>query len=98
MTTPIVRRLFALCLSASVLTVIAPSTTRAAEGEPRFGLHVTLASKWLDPADTEAFQTPYMVLYAVHDALVKPMLAESTAGAVPGYPYTAPMEDPTLKK
>ena len=41
----------------------------------RWGLHVTLAPKWLDPAETEAFNTPFMVLYAVHDALVKPMPA-----------------------
>jgi len=39
----------------------------------RWGLHVTLAAKWLDPAETEAFNTPYMVMYAVHDALVRPM-------------------------
>ncbi len=45
----------------------------AAEGEMRWGLHVTLAAKWLDPAETEAFNTPFMVLFAVHDALVKPM-------------------------
>ena len=29
---------------------------------------------------------------------VGPRVGESTAGAVPGYPYTAPMEDLTLKK
>ena len=50
----------------------------AAEGELRWGLHVTLAAKWLDPAETEAFNTPYMVLYAVHDALVKPLPAGMT--------------------
>jgi peptide/nickel transport system substrate-binding protein len=44
----------------------------------RWPLHVTLAAKWLDPAETEAFNTPYMVLYAVHDALVKPMPAGQT--------------------
>ncbi len=47
----------------------------AADGEMRYGLHVTLAARWLDPAETEAFSTPFMVLYAVHDALVKPMPA-----------------------
>ena len=36
-------------------------------------MHVTLAARWLDPSDTEAFITPFMVLYAIHDALVKPM-------------------------
>jgi len=50
-----------------------PAPAPAAEGEMRWGLHVTLAAKWLDPAETEAFNTPFMVLYAVHDALVKPM-------------------------
>src|SRR5712691_4004603 len=50
-----------------------PLRASAAEGEMRWGLHVTLAAKWLDPAETEAFNTPFMVLYAVHDALVKPM-------------------------
>jgi peptide/nickel transport system substrate-binding protein len=96
MTTLIVRRPFALCLSLALLTVIAPSSSRAAEGELRYGLHVTLAPKWLDPADTEAFQTPYMVLYAVHDALVKPMpgnpmspsLAESWTEAKDHLSYT----------
>jgi peptide/nickel transport system substrate-binding protein len=52
-----------------------PAAAPAAEGEVRWALHVTLAAKWLDPAETEAFNTPYMVLYAVHDALVKPMPA-----------------------
>jgi peptide/nickel transport system substrate-binding protein len=47
----------------------------APEGTLTWGLHVTLASKWLDPSDTEAFINPFMVLYAVHDALVKPMPA-----------------------
>jgi Bacterial extracellular solute-binding proteins, family 5 Middle len=34
-----------------------------------------LASRWLDPIDTEAFINQFMVLYAIHDALVKPMPA-----------------------
>src|SRR5712692_9022300 len=96
MSTLIIRRLFSLSLAAAVLTVIAPTSSRAAEGELRFGLHVTLASKWLDPAETEAFQTPFMVLYAVHDALVKPMpagqmtpsLAESWTEAKDHLSYT----------
>jgi peptide/nickel transport system substrate-binding protein len=44
----------------------------------RWGLHVTLASRWLDPAETEAFSTPFMVMYAVHDAMVRPMPAGLT--------------------
>ena len=85
-----------------------PAAAPAADGEMRWALHVTLAAKWLDPAETEAVNTPYMVLYAVHDALVRPMPAglmmpslaveESGASLIPGYAYSAPMEDLRLKK
>ena len=40
-----------------------------------FGVHVTLATRWLDPAEAESEITPYMIFYALHDALVKPMPA-----------------------
>jgi peptide/nickel transport system substrate-binding protein len=63
---------------ALALVLLAAMSAHAADGELRWGLHVTLAAKWLDPAETEAFNTPYMVLYAVHDALVKPMPAGMT--------------------
>ena len=72
MTISLVRR-FVLAL-----VLLAATPALAAEGELRWGLHVTLAARWLDPAETEAFNTPYMVLYAVHDALVKPMPAGMT--------------------
>src|SRR6202795_2142057 len=45
------------------------------EGTMTWGVHITLASRWLDPAETEGIITPFMVLYALHDALVKPMPA-----------------------
>jgi peptide/nickel transport system substrate-binding protein len=84
--------------SLALLLVIAAGAppALAADGELRWALHVTLAAKWLDPAETEAFNTPYMVLYAVHDALVKPMpggmtspsLAESWSEAKDHLSYT----------
>jgi len=60
-----------------------------------WGIHITLASRWLDPAETEGIITPFMVLYAVHDALVKPMpagpntpsLAESWSVSKDGLSY-----------
>ncbi len=52
-----------------------PCAQAAQEGTLTYGVHVTLAARWLDPVDTEAFITPFMVLYALHDALVKPMPA-----------------------
>ena len=38
-----------------------------------WAIHVSLAPTWFDPADTQGIVTPFMVLYALHDALVKPM-------------------------
>ena len=69
------KRVRALVVAVALLL---PSAVLAAEGELRWALHVTLAAKWLDPAETEAFNTPYMVMFAVHDALVKPMPAGMT--------------------
>ena len=69
-------RRFVIALTA--LLLLAPLSTPAAaapEGTMTWGIHVTLAARWLDPGDTEAFINPFMVLYAVHDALVKPMPA-----------------------
>jgi peptide/nickel transport system substrate-binding protein len=56
-----------------------PCAQAAQEGTLTYGVHVTLAARWLDPGDTEAFITPFMVLYALHDALVKPMPAGDNA-------------------
>ena len=44
------------------------------EGEMRFALYVTLAPAWLDPGEVILGNlTPFWMLYALHDALVKPM-------------------------
>ncbi len=58
-----------------LFTALSGPAAAAPEGTMTWGLHVTLASRWLDPSDTEAFINPFMVLYAIHDALVKPMPA-----------------------
>ncbi len=44
------------------------------EGELRWALYVTLAPAWFDPGEViGSFLTPFWILYAMHDALVKPM-------------------------
>src|SRR5437867_1340959 len=42
------------------------------EGEMRWALYVTLSPVWFDPGEFQGL-TPFWVLYAIHDALVKPM-------------------------
>src|SRR6188474_1934815 len=58
-----------------LLTAVVGPAAATPEGTLTWGVHVTLAARWLDPGDTEAFISPFMVLYAIHDALVKPMPA-----------------------
>ena len=58
------------------------------EGEMRWALYVTLSPVWFDPGEVVGQLTPFWVLYALHDALVKPMpgnqMTPSLADA--GYP------------
>jgi peptide/nickel transport system substrate-binding protein len=54
----------------------------APEGQLTWGIHVSLAPTWFDPADTQALITPFMVLYALHDAMVKPMPGKSQAACL----------------
>jgi len=57
---------------ALTLCLAAPAAAQPS-GTMTWGVHVTLATKWLDPMEVEADITPFMIHYALHDALVKPM-------------------------
>ena len=61
----------------------APRPARAADGQLAIGVHVTVAPRWLDPAETESAISPFMILYAIHDA---PREADAgrSADALPG--------------
>jgi peptide/nickel transport system substrate-binding protein len=67
----------------------------APEGQITWGVHITLAPTWLDPAETPGIITPFMLMYALHDAMVKPMpdnpmapsLAESWSVSRDGLTY-----------
>jgi peptide/nickel transport system substrate-binding protein len=50
----------------------------APRGQLTWGIHVSLAPAWFDPAETSGLITPFMILYALHDAMLKPM---------PGQPF-----------
>jgi peptide/nickel transport system substrate-binding protein len=43
------------------------------EGEMRWALYVTLSPVWFDPGEVVGQLTPFWILYALHDALVKAM-------------------------
>ena len=91
------RRVLALIFAALALVLAgAPAYGIAApEGQVTWGVHVSLAPLWFDPADTQGMITPFMVLYAMHDAMVKPMpghpiapsLAESWSVSKDGLTY-----------
>jgi len=42
-------------------------------GQVTLAATITLAPTWFDPAETPGVITPFLTLYALHDALVKPM-------------------------
>src|SRR3989304_1203553 len=66
--------LFVLLLVAAV-----PRVGAAPEGQLPWAVHVSLAPTWFDPAEAPGIITPYMIFYALHDAVAKPMPGEATA-------------------
>src|SRR5712692_3290894 len=64
-----------LALTALGMVAAAPGAALAAgpDGQLTWGVHISLAPTWFDPAETPGIITPFMVLYALHDAVVKPM-------------------------
>ena len=71
-------------LATAVLGALAglPGSARGAggpDGQLIWGVHISLAPIWFDPADISGIITPFMVLYALHDALVKPMPGQALA-------------------
>ena len=91
------RLLIALFLGLCLATPAAA----APEGQLTWGVHITLAPTWFDPAETPSLITPFMMMYALHDAMAKampdnltsPMLAESWKVSPDGKVY-----DFTLRK
>src|SRR5262249_45512937 len=82
----IARRLATMITVVLILIGGARSTAAAADarsgtptGQVTWADHIPLAPTWFDPAETAGTITSYMVLYALHDAMVKPM---------PGNPMT----------
>src|SRR5439155_4634790 len=67
-------------LATLLLTLCAFTSVAAApEGQLTWAVHVSLAPAWFDPAETAGIITPFMFLYAMHDALVKSMPGNALA-------------------
>src|SRR5881227_1753262 len=65
-----------LSLGAIVLAALVLWTSPGAaapEGQMTWAVHFSLAPTWFDPAETSGIITPFVVLYALHDAMVKPL-------------------------
>ena len=78
---------------ALMLSVAAPAAA-APEEQVTTAVHVTLAPTWFDPAEVLGVITPFLTLYALHDALVPtpghpwtPSLAESWKASKDGLTY-----------
>src|SRR5438128_2182911 len=69
------------CVLLARAAVAAPAAA-APEGQLTWGVHISLAPTWFDPAETQGLITPFMVLYAVHDAMAKAMPGSTAAPSV----------------
>jgi peptide/nickel transport system substrate-binding protein len=87
--------LLAVLVFALFTVVTVQPAAAAPSGQLTYAVHISLAPTWFDPAETPGLVTPFMVLYAMHDALVKPMpgapqgksLAESWSVSKDGLVY-----------
>jgi peptide/nickel transport system substrate-binding protein len=92
------RRIRQLAAGILTLATLASAPARAADapaGQMTWALHFNPAPTLYEPAETAGLITPFMFLYALHDALVKPLpgkamapsLAESWTASADGLVY-----------
>jgi peptide/nickel transport system substrate-binding protein len=79
-----VRWLVVVALSLGLLAgPTAPAAAQAKpEGEMRFAMYVTISPSWFDPGDVTGFITPFWLMWAMHDALVKTMPGKPMAASL----------------
>ena len=66
---PIVVVFVLMLLLAAGVVGDAPAQT----GESVIAWHVTIAPSWFDPSSAPAQITPFGILYALHDSVVRPL-------------------------
>ena len=71
-----------LCITLVVVLISAigaPPGSAAPEGQLTWAVGASIAPTWFDPAETSGIITPYIVLFALHDGLVKPVVGNAKA-------------------
>jgi peptide/nickel transport system substrate-binding protein len=71
-------KLFALSAVVLVLASVSRADAQPA-GEAVMAWHVTIAPTWFDPSTAPPQITPFGILYALHDALVRPLPGQKMA-------------------
>src|SRR5438552_4792933 len=69
----LVRRLLLALLLLAIPPLGATPSHASPEGQMTWAVPFSLAPTWFDPAETSGIITPFVVLYALHDAMVKPL-------------------------
>jgi peptide/nickel transport system substrate-binding protein len=95
MTTSTTRRDLIAAATIGPLAVGATPAAAKPEGQITYAVHISLPPVWFDPAEIGGLVTPYLLMYALHDAIVKPMpgkslepcLAETVTMAPDGMSY-----------
>lgn len=64
--------LFVLFVAALALSATTGTAAAAPQGRAIMAFHVTISPGWFDPSTAPSQITPFAVLYAIHDALVRP--------------------------
>jgi peptide/nickel transport system substrate-binding protein len=90
-----VHGLCTLLVFLMILTIGASSGAAGPEGQMTWALHFSPTPVWFDPAETSGGPTQYVLIYALHDAMVKPSpghamapsLAESWSASPDGFVY-----------
>ena len=90
--------ILALILVLALLVAYVPTAAeaQAPASQMTWAVHVSLAPTWFDPAETPGIITSFMVLYALHDAMVKPMPGNAD-GAVLAESWTHVQGRPSLR-
>jgi peptide/nickel transport system substrate-binding protein len=98
------RSVVGLIALATAGAAVRSARAAGADGQLTWAVHVSLPPIWFDPADVSGLITPFMVLYALHDAVVKPMpgrpiapsLAEAWSGSEDGRTFDFFLRDATF--